>query len=283
MMKAIDLQLALTSVEGGSLVRDAELLAELTGTFKSPESLLQTEEELVAELRHREVRGVVLGGGWKILGWTDLGEIRERNDYIGGLRRRHDDVIGGFWVSLDPGWGRAGLRELERCIADHRSFGIAVGGALTGVPANDPVWHPYYELCVEAGVPIKIWVGHLGIRGRVPLWTENPIPYVDAVACRYPELTIVCAHHPWPFLNEMVSVLIHHPNVYNEQHGTAPRYFAESFRREINSRIQDKVMFGSDYPFFGYPMLFQDWEAAGYKPEVLEKVYRGNAQRVLGL
>lgn len=282
-MKVIDLQLALMSKENGAMIRDPELLAELSSYFKSPDALLKSEEELTQDLRRYDVKSVILGGGWKILGWNDFDLIRDRNDYIGELKRKYSDVIAGFWLGIDPDWGWKGLRELERCIQDLGSYGIAVGGALTGVPANDKAWYPYYELCIEARVPVKIWVGHLAIRGRVPLWTENPIPYVDDVAWKFPKLTIICAHHPWPFENEMVSVLIHHPNVYNEQHGTAPRYFGERFRKEINSRIQDKVMFGSDYPLFNYELLLQDWERGGYKPEVLDKVYRTNALRVLGL
>lgn len=32
-----------------------------------------------------------------------------------------------------------------------------------------------------------------------------------------------------------------------------------------------------------YDRLFRDWESEGYPAEVLEKVYRGNAERILGL
>lgn len=78
----------------------------------------------------------------------------------------------------------------------------------------------------------------------------------------------------------MTSVLLHHPNVYNEQHGWSPKYFNDDFKREMNSRIADKVMFGTDYPLFSYEKLFKDWEAQNFKPEVLEKVYWKNAQRV---
>lgn len=283
-MKVIDLQINLMNRQNWPLIKDPQLYSELTKHFKSPpEGLNKSEEEMVEELRHYDVKGTILGGGWKILGWNDLGEIKARNDYIGDLKRKYSDRFAGFWVSLDPEWGHRGLRELERCIKDLGSYGIAVGGSLTGVPANDKAWYPFYDLCSSAGVPVKIWVGILAIKGKVPLWTENPIPYVDDVALKFPDLTIICAHHPWPFDQEMAAVLIHHPNVYNEQHGTIPKYFSEAFKREINSRIQDKIMFGSEYPQLSYERLFKEWEAAGYKPEVLEKIYRGNAQRVLKL
>ena len=283
-MKIIDLQINLMNRKNFPLIKDEQLYAELTKHFKSPpEGLTKTEEEMVEELRHYEVKGTVCGGGWKVLGWNDLGEIRARNDYCAELKRKYNDVYAGFWVSLDPCWGHPGLKELERCITELGSYGIAVGGSLTGVPANDKLWYPYYEMCSYYQVPIKIWVGILAIKGKVPLWTENPIPYVDDVALKFPDLTIICAHHPWPFDREMAAVLIHHPNVYNEQHGTIPRYFSEAFKKEINTQIQDKIMFGSEYPQLSYERVISEWESAGYKPTVLEKIYRGNAQRVLKL
>lgn len=280
-MKAIDMQSILMSKEKGPMFKDPQLLSELTAYFRSPDEVMKSEQEMIQDLKSFGVKIVFVSGGWKTMGWDDFGAIKEMNNYAGELKRKYPDEILGFWVAIDPDRGRQGLRELERCIKDLGSFGIAACGAIAGIPANDKIWYPFYELCIEAKVPMKIWVGHIAIRGRVPLWTENPIPYVDDVAWKFPELTIICAHHPWPFHHEMTSVLIHHPNVYNEQHGWSPKYFSEEFKREINSRIADKVMFGSDYPLFSYERLFKDWEAQNFKPEVLEMVYHKNAQRVL--
>lgn len=282
-MKAIDMQGILMSKERGPMFRTQDIMNQLFESFNSPDQVMRSEEEMIRELRQFDVKVVFFTGTLRTLGWTDFGEIKARNDYIGELKRKYPDVILGAWIALDPDWGRKGLLELERCIKDLKLFGIAACGAMTGVPSSDKVWHPFYELCIEAKVPVKIWVGHIAIKGRgIPLWTERPIPYVDEVACKFPDLTIICAHHPWPFHHEMVSVLVHHPNVYNEQHGWSPKYFSPRFKSEINSRIQDKVMFGTDYPLFSYERMFKDWEAEGYKPEVLEKVFYKNAQRVLG-
>jgi len=43
------------------------------------------------------------------------------------------------------------------------------------------------------------------------------------------------------------------------------------------------VMFGSDYPVLAHARLFREFEEEGYKPEVLEKIYLKNPQRILGL
>jgi predicted TIM-barrel fold metal-dependent hydrolase len=68
-----------------------------------------------------------------------------------------------------------------------------------------------------------------------------------------------------------------------EMSGWSPKYFADSLKREIRGRLQDRVMFGSDYPVLAYDRLFRDWESEGYPDAVLEKVYRRNAERILGL
>jgi len=42
-------------------------------------------------------------------------------------------------------------------------------------------------------------------------------------------------------------------------------------------------MFGPDYLALTHDRLFKDWDSMGLKPEVLEKVFYKNAQRILRL
>jgi predicted TIM-barrel fold metal-dependent hydrolase len=215
-----------------------------------------------------------------------MAQIREMHDYMGHLKKTYPDVVLGCWGDIDPRLGYPGARELERCIKDVGMLGIYTGAILTGVPVNDKSYHNLYEVCAEAGVPVKLSVGLTAVGqgmpggGGIHLAYENPIPYVDDVAVQFPGLTILAAHCAWPFHNEMTAVLIHKGNVYNELHGWSPRYFPEELKREINGRLQDKFLFGSDYPWFTYERLFKDWADQGYKAEVLEKVYYRNADRI---
>jgi len=78
----------------------------------------------------------------------------------------------------------------------------------------------------------------------------------------------------------MIAVLLHKPNVWNELHGWSPKYFTPELKWEISHRLQDKIMFGADYPLFSYERLFRDWEADKYPPEILEKIFYKNAQRL---
>ena len=291
-MRAIDMQVY-CSTKKGALVKDPAMLARAQQFFKTETqvTLFKTEEQMADDLRKAGIKAVICPPTIPLLPLQtrDIGEVRELHDYVAQLKRDYPDSILGSWVGVSPKWGIKGKKELERCIKDLGFFGVAACGALSGVPLNDKQWYPYYDMCAQARVPVKLWVGFLGLGAGLPggggirLYTENPIPHVDDVAAQFPELTIIGAHVPWPFHHEMTAVLVHKANVYCETHGWSPKYFPSSFKRDINGRLQDKIMFGSEYPFFSYERLFRDWEAEGYKPEILEKVYYKNAQRIFGL
>ena len=51
----------------------------------------------------------------------------------------------------------------------------------------------------------------------------------------------------------------------------------------MRGRLQDKIMFGSDYPSMPYERILQEWRELGYKDEVMEKIFHRNAERILGL
>jgi predicted TIM-barrel fold metal-dependent hydrolase len=42
-------------------------------------------------------------------------------------------------------------------------------------------------------------------------------------------------------------------------------------------------MFGSDYPSLPFERIFNEWKDLGYSDEIMEKVFHGNAERILGL
>ncbi|HYA28114.1 MAG TPA: amidohydrolase family protein [Acidobacteriota bacterium] len=51
----------------------------------------------------------------------------------------------------------------------------------------------------------------------------------------------------------------------------------------MKSRLKDKIMFGSDYPSIPYDRLFKEWRELKYSDELIEKIFHGNAERILGL
>ena len=67
----------------------------------------------------------------------------------------------------------------------------------------------------------------------------------------------------------------------NPPFGWSPKYLTDDLKREIGGRLQDRVMFGADYPLLSYERLVEDWRNLGYEDEVLEKVFHRNAEAFL--
>ena len=57
----------------------------------------------------------------------------------------------------------------------------------------------------------------------------------------------------------------------------------DQMAREIRGRLQDRVLFGTDYPFLTHEQWFGAWDTLGIPDEVTDKVLLGNATRLLGL
>ena len=95
--------------------------------------------------------------------------------------------------------------------------------------------------------------------------------------------SIIMAHPGWPWVEETTAVALNKGNVYWEMSGWAPKYFPGNLKVDMRARLQDKVMFGSDYPSLPYARILKEWQELGYTDAVMEKIFHKNAERVLGL
>jgi hypothetical protein len=55
----------------------------------------------------------------------------------------------------------------------------------------------------------------------------------------------------------------------------------KDLKHDIARRLQDRIMFGGDYPLYTYERLTTEWIAEGYTEAVLEKVFHTNAEAFL--
>jgi predicted TIM-barrel fold metal-dependent hydrolase len=279
-IKAIDMH-SHCGTKKGYLWRTPEDISRAERHFRF-QAVYKTEEEQAEYFRKNNVR-VILDLGFPSR--LPLEEAREYHDYAGQLQRDYPDVILGNWINVSPRLGRKGLQEVERCLKDQGGIGFSMMGTTGRLPPNDKLFWPFYELCIEAKAPVLLNVGFTGEGAGHPggkgLLLEHCHPrYVDEVAATFPELTIIAGRPAWPWQNEMIAILLHKPNVWNELHGWPPKYLAPELKWDISRRLQDKVMLGCDYPLFLYERLFQEWEAEGFAPEILEKVFHKNAERL---
>lgn len=243
----------------------------------------ETEQEMTDTFRRNNVRTVL---DLALTAWMDdIDEIREIHDYCFDVARRHRDVIFGHWLSFNPEIGKDGIGEFERAVAADAGFiGFGIVGQMAGgYPASDPIWDPFYKVSIDAGIPVLIHSGLTGIGQGQPggkgILLENGHPrHIDAVAARFPELEILAARPAFPWQDEMIAVLLHKGNVHYELHGWSPRTLPPQLVRQIGGRLQDRVMFGCDYPVLKFEMMIDRWHGLGLSDTVLEKVFYRNAE-----
>ncbi len=267
----------------GYVLRTPQELAQQKKTWNS-ETQYETEAQMVAYFRASQARVILVLGFTK---FAPLHEVVGLHDYSFEMQRQHPEAILGNWFHLDPALhGVDGLKELRRCIDARAGFvGLAVNGS-GSVPASDPLYEPYYKLCIEAQIPVLIFVGTTGLGAGLPggngILLDSCHPrHLDWVAAKNPLLKIVAARPGWPWQAETIAVLMHKRNIWYELHGWSPKYFTPDLKHDIARRLQDRIMFGGDYPLYKYERLTTEWKAEGYSEAVLEKVFYKNAEAFL--
>jgi uncharacterized protein len=103
------------------------------------------------------------------------------------------------------------------------------------------------------------------------------------VAADFPELQIVGAHPSYPWQDEMLAVAQHKTNVWVDLSGWSPRLWSPALRDAVLGWLQDRALFGTDYPFITHARWRKAFLAHEPSDEVVEKVTRANAARLLGL
>ena len=280
-MKIIDIHSHWGTRRGYPLQTEAEL-AQQKKTWNS-EPTYHTEAEMLAHFRQSNAQVILDFGYTKYMPVEQAAAI---HDYGFEVQRTGMQQLLGHWIHIDPASGAPGLRELRRCIDAAPGFiGFGVSGS-GSAPASDPSWFPFYDLCIQAAIPVLIFVGTTGLGAGLPggggiLLDDCHPRHLDYVAAKFPDLKIVAARPGWPWQTETIAVLMHKRNIWYELHGWSPKYFAPDLKREISRRLRERVLFGADYPLYTYDRLLKDWRAEGYTEAVLDDVFHNNAERFL--
>jgi uncharacterized protein len=209
------------------------------------------------------------------------------NEEVAEAAQRHPDVLIPF-ASIDPAKGRAGARQARRLVAEHGMKGFKFHPNVQQFYPNDRAAYVLYEEIEELGVPAVFHTGQTGIGagvragGGVRLKYSNPM-FVDDVAVDFPDMPIILAHPSFPWQDEALSVATHKPQVHIDLSGWSPKYFPPQLIQYANTLLQDKVLFGTDYPLLTPDRWLRDFEQLPIKPEVRPKILKENAARLLNL
>ncbi|MEO8528249.1 MAG: amidohydrolase family protein, partial [Pseudolysinimonas sp.] len=218
---------------------------------------------------------------------TQLGHPPLDSAEIASGAARHSDVLIPFG-SVDPRTG-ADAVELARRLGEESGVrGFKVHPTVQGFDPSDEAYYPLYAEFARLGVPMLVHTGQTGIgaglRGGAGLRLSYSNPMLlDGVAADFPDLDIVFAHPSVPWQDEALSIATHKTNVWIDLSGWSPKYFSDNLVRAARSYLQDRVLFGSDFPMLHPTRWRTDFSAYGLDASVERKILRDNALRLLRL
>ncbi len=248
-----------------------------THTHRPPAS------EMADYYRERNMMAVV----FTVDATTAMGVPPVPNDEIAQAAAANPDALIAFG-SVDPHLGRAAVNEVHRLVAEYDVKGFKFHPSVQAFFPNDHAMYPVYEAIAEHGKIALFHTGQTGIGAALPggggirLKYSNPM-HIDDVAADFPGMKIILAHPSFPWQDEALSVATHKQDVYIDLSGWSPKYFPENLVRYTNSILQDKMLFGSDFPLITPERWIKDFETLPIKDEVRTKVMKLNAAKLLGL
>ena len=279
-MRAIDMHVHVPRQPGLSEIAIEEQLRRFFRVKWVP----RDADEMAAKYEEWDLLGVIFSVDTE----TSTGEPPDSNDYVAEIVGKYHDRFIGF-ASVDPWKGEAAVQELERSITDLGLKGLKLHPIHQAFFPNDTRFYPLYQACSELGAPVLFHTGFAAAGAGMPgggglkLKYAAPIPGIDDVAADFPDLTIIMAHPSWPWVEEQIAVALHKPNVFLDLSGWSPKYIPEILIREASTRLSDKVLFGSDFPYLSPDRWLREFNGLPVRDEVRPKILLENARRVLGL
>ncbi|MDX1463277.1 MAG: amidohydrolase family protein [Marinirhabdus sp.] len=156
--------------------------------------------------------------------------------------------IGRDTISVDR------LREIIKT-HDIKVFG-EISNQYAGIAPNDPRMDPYYALAQELDLPIGIHMG-TGAPGSPYLFSpdyvaaySNPL-LLEEVLKKFPRLRVFVMHYGEPFIDEMITMMYHYPQLYVDLGGIQWAYPSDYFyeyhlKKLVYAGFGKRILFGSD-------------------------------------
>ena len=211
---------------------------ECADPVKSPETDEGVMRETIAIMERRNVFGVLSGSPDRVAEWMSAAPDR----FIPGLD---------FWVKEGP--SPDSLRSL------YERGALAVLGEVLnqyyGITPDDERMEPYWALAEELDIPVGIHIGkgapgviYLGARDyRAHLYSALTL---EEVLVRHPRLRVYIMHAGYPMLDDLLSLMHAHPQIYVDIAVLAwaePRAgFYRYLKAIIDTGFGERVMFASD-------------------------------------
>ncbi len=245
--------------------------------------LPETTGQLLEEMDEAGVaKAVILGQDTHATRNPAFRNYTLRNDDVAAIASRSQDRLIPF-AGVDPNAGKGSVRELRRAVKSLGMRGLKIHSSANSVYLNDRrLMYPIYDFCQEEGLPILFHTGTTGLGDCEIKYSKTEL--LDEVCQSFPDLKVVMAHFGWPWPDVAIAIALRNPNVFIDVSGWKPRYLPQSIMPYINGILQDRFLFGTDYPMLRQKDWMEDFRASlaqKLKPGIAEKLLSSNAKRLL--
>jgi uncharacterized protein len=280
---AVDVHVHIEADGHGCFSLDDELMAASAKYFRADHDRTPTLETIADMYRSLSMAAVV----FTVDAGTFTGHHPLSSEEIADRAAAHSDVLIPFG-SVDPLRAGDAVAQARHLVTEHGVRGFKFHPSLQGFAPNDVAHYPLWSEIESLGVPALFHTGQTGIGAGLPggrgikLRLSDPM-LLDDVAADFPALTVILAHPSVPWADSAISMATHKSNVYIDLSGWSPKYFPPALLRAANSYLQDKVLFGTDFPLLTPERWLRDFETLDLKPDVRPKILKDNAIALLGL
>jgi predicted TIM-barrel fold metal-dependent hydrolase len=211
--------------------------------------------------------------------------LRRRNTWTCEMAAQHGELVA--FPSIDPLMGEQEMvAEVDRCVKEFDVKGIKLHPAEGHYfPGDKRLW-PFYEKAQELGLVV---LSHGGVHMTSPDVAYTQPSNFDPVLQSFSDLKLVVAHLGHGFWSESVELADKYPNVYFDTCAviSGVKHLEvmsnDAFADLIRKLGVERVMFGSDYPWFSPAASLGHFLELPLKPEEREKILGANARNLLGM
>ena len=174
------------------------------------------------------------------------------------------------------------MDQLEYAISSLELKGVKLVPPVQKFDISDTKYDPLWKKMIDLNIPVWTHGGHqVSTKGSIAKY-GHPL-LIDELAMRNEELTIIIGHMGIPWFWDTYSVVLRHQNVFVDisAHPDLYGYFPWDVFSKYG--LEDKVLFGSDYPLTQWNQILPAVEALPISDSFKKKILSKNAIKLLNI